>query len=281
VPAAKGKDDKEKQFYVSLGDSYSTGYQPGPPGQLGTSTTDGYAYKLPRLAKKKNYSLKLVNFGCGGETTTSLLERTTPCLGPAVNGPNYDGQTQIAAAESFISKHRKHVAVITVSIGGNDITSCVNAPDPAGCVAQRMPEVEARIKTIMERLREAAGAKPKVVGITYPDVVLGLYTGGSDEEKGLAAVSVFAFREFINPALKRAYESQAGIFVDVTANTDAYVPFDQITNFPPYGDIPIAVATVCRITYYCSRRDIHANAEGYLIIAQLIADALPKAKKKK
>ncbi len=222
-----------------------------------------------------------MNFGCGGETTSSLLERTTPCLGPAVNGPNYDGQTQIAAAESFISKHRKQVAVVTVSIGGNDITSCVNTPDPAGCVAQRMPEVEARIKTIMERLRAASGAKPAIVGITYPDVILGLYTGGSQEEKDFAAISVIAFRDFINPALKRAYESQAGIFVDVTANTDAYVPFDQMTGFPPYGDIPIAVATVCRITYYCSQRDIHANAEGYLIIGQLIADALPKAKKKK
>jgi len=171
--------------------------------------------------------------------------------------------------------------VITVSIGGNDITSCVNTPDPAACVGQRMPEVEARIKIIMERLRAAAGAKPEIVGITYPDVILGLYTGGSDEEKGLASASVFAFRDFINPALKRAYESQAGIFVDVTANTDAYLPFEQMTNFPPYGDIPVAVATVCRITYYCERRDIHAKPEGYLIIAQLIADALPKAKKKK
>jgi lysophospholipase L1-like esterase len=222
-----------------------------------------------------------VNFGCGGETTTSLLERTTPCPGPAIGGPDYAGRTQIAAAESFIKKHRKQVAVITISIGGNDITSCVNTPDPAGCVGQRMPEVEARIKIIMERLRAAAKSKPSIVGITYPDVILGLYTSGTQEDRNLAALSVFAFREFINPALKRAYESQQGIFVDVTASTDAYVPFEQVTNYPPYGDIPVAVATVCRITYYCELRDIHAKAEGYLIIAQLIADALPSKKGKK
>lgn len=170
--------------------------------------------------------------------------------------------------------------MITVSIGGNDITSCVNTDSPVTCVVERMPEVEARIKTIMERLRAAAGGKPVIVGITYPDVVLGLYTGGSQSERDLAALSVPAFRDFINPALKRAYESQAGLFVDVTANTDAYVPFEQTTTFAPYGEVPVAVATVCRITYYCERRDIHAKAEGYLIIAQLIADALPKAKKK-
>jgi lysophospholipase L1-like esterase len=283
APAAKGGKGKkqDRQFYVSLGDSYSTGYQPAPDGGLGGATTDGYANQLPRLAKDKGYKLKLVNFGCGGETTSSLLERTTPCPGPAVGGPNYAGKTQIAAAEEFIRKHRRKVGVISVSIGGNDITSCVNTDNPAGCVAQRMPEVEERVKVIMERLRAAAGSKPEILGLTYPDVILGLWTSGTQEGRDLAALSVFAFREFINPAFKRAYESQAGTFVDVTANTDAYIPLDQITTYPPYGEIPIAVATVCRITYYCEVRDIHAKAEGYLIIAELMADSLPKRKNKK
>jgi lysophospholipase L1-like esterase len=282
LAAKDGKGKKQdRQFYVSLGDSYSVGYQPAPGGGLGGATTDGYANQLPRLAKDKGYKLKLVNFGCGGETTTSLLERTTPCPGPAVGGPNYAGKTQIGAAEEFINKHRRKVALITVSIGGNDITSCVNTDNPAGCVGQRMPEVEARIKVIMERLRIAAGSKPQIVGITYPDVILGEWTSGTQEGRDLAALSVFAFREFINPAFKRAYESQAGVFVDVTANTDAYVPLDQTTTYTPYGELPIAVATVCRITYYCELRDIHAKAEGYLIIAELIADTLPKRKNKK
>lgn len=68
--------------------------------------------------------------------------------------------------------------------------------------------------------------------------------------------------------------------MDVTAATDAYVPFEQTTNLPPYGDIPVAVATVCRITYYCELRDIHAKPEGYQIEAELIAATLPEIKKK-
>lgn len=277
-----GKDKKaDKQYYVSLGDSYSTGYQPGPPGQLGTSTKDGYAYKLPKLAKKRGYDLKLVNFGCGGETTTSILERTTACLGPALDGPKYNGQTQVAAAEGFINKHRRDVKLITVSIGGNDVTACATAADAFTCVAEAAQKIKTNVTALAQRLRTAAGPKPPIIGLTYPDVILGLYLSSEQSERDLAAASVVVFRDVINPALKEAYESGQGAFVDVTAATDAYVPFEQTTTLAPYGEIPIAVATVCRITYYCERRDIHAKPEGYLIEAQLIAAVLPEVKKKK
>ncbi|MGH9917261.1 MAG: hypothetical protein ACRD6W_00075, partial [Nitrososphaerales archaeon] len=57
---AKGKV-KTPVYYVSLGDSYSVGYQPTP-----SEATPGYtAY----VAKKKKMTLE--NFGCGGATTLS------------------------------------------------------------------------------------------------------------------------------------------------------------------------------------------------------------------
>ena len=139
--------------------------------------------------------------------------------------------------------------------------------------------IKVNVTTLVQRLRAAAGPKPRIVGLTYPDVILGLYLSSEQPDRVLAAASVAGFRDFINPALKEAYESGQGAFVDVTAATDAYVPFDQTTVLPPYGEIPIAVATVCRLTYYCERRDIHAKPEGYLLEAQLIAAVLPKKKK--
>ena len=98
---------------------------------------------MPKLAKKRGYNFKLVNFGCAqaspsgtpgtvGETTTSILQRTTPCLIHTLGGPDYSGQTQIGAAEHFIKKHRRDVDLITVSIGGNDVTECANSTDPFG-----------------------------------------------------------------------------------------------------------------------------------------------------
>jgi hypothetical protein len=66
-----------------------------------------------------------------------------------------------------------------------------------------------------------------------------------------------------------------GSFVDVTTATGAYTPLEQTTTLAPYGTIPVAVAKVCQISYYCQFRDIHARTNGYKIIAQLIAKTLP------
>ena len=85
-----------------------------------------------------------------------------------------------------------------------------------------------------------------------------------------------AFRSLINPALKDAYASARGRFVDVTAASGAYRPFDEVTTLYPYGSVPVAVAHVCELTYYCALRDIHARTDGYRLIADLVARTLPR-----
>jgi lysophospholipase L1-like esterase len=278
VQAAKGGHGSE-EIYVSLGDSYAVGYQPGAPGYLGSPTKQGYADKVVKLARKRGHDFELVNFGCGAETTTSILERTSACVAPAIGGPNYAGRTQTDAATRFLKKHRGEVELVTVSIGGNDVTACASAPDGIGCVIEALERIKANLAVLAERLRGAAGRKVQIVGLTYPDVILGGWVSGQQSDQDLARLSVIAFRDLINPALKTRYESVAGVFVDVTAATGAYGSLEELTPYPPYGDIPIPVATICRISYYCERRDIHLKAEGYEIIARLIVDTLPKKKK--
>src|SRR5215208_2164623 len=98
----------KRQYYVSVGDSYATGFQPSVVHRA-TGTRNGFAYQLPALAKRRGYRFRLVNFGCGGEMTVSLLERTTPCAGPGPGGVDYAGRTQIAAAERFLRRQRGRV----------------------------------------------------------------------------------------------------------------------------------------------------------------------------
>ncbi len=69
-PAAAGQPPKG--HYVSLGDSYASGYQPTGVGQ-GRNTRNGFAYQVPAVAERRGHRLKLVNFGCAGATTTSLV----------------------------------------------------------------------------------------------------------------------------------------------------------------------------------------------------------------
>lgn len=261
------------QYYLSLGDSYATGYQ--PTAKAG-GTRNGFAYQLPGLAAKRGYRLTLVNVGCAGATSSSILsERLAPdagCKGPGA--PRYTG-TQVAAAERFLRANRAKVGLITVSIGGNDLTSCARAADAVTCVGAALPRVEQNLATLLRRLRRAGGSKVRLVGLTYPDVLLGEWVGENPDPE-LARLSVIAFRSLINPALKRTYEAAGGRFVDVTRATGAYTPLEQAVDSPPYGTIPAAVAQVCRLSFYCSRRDIHPTTAGYRIIAELVAGTLPR-----
>jgi lysophospholipase L1-like esterase len=276
LPAAAQAKAKP-QYYVSLGDSYATGFQVLESG--GKNTRNGFAYQIPKLAKAKGHKLKLVNFGCAGATTVSLLERKTKCPGLGPGGEDYAGRTQIAAAERFLRKHRGKVGLVTVSIGGNDVTQCASQADAIPCVATAVQSIKANVTKIAKRLRKAGGERVRIVGTTYPDVILGMWVR-QPANQGLATLSVTAFKDFINPTLEEAYKAGGGKFVDVTTATGAYTPLDQVVADPVYGTIPVAVAKVCELSYFCEFGDIHARTEGYKIIAELVVGTLPDRRRR-
>lgn len=270
--AAQAKAKPSPQYYVSIGDSYAAGYQPGS-GYAG----HGFAYQVGGFAKARGYRLTLVNFGCGGATTTSLLKaKGCPVSSQGPRSQHYRTQTQLEAAERFIRAHRANVKLITVSISGNDVTKCAQVPiaQVGACVTDALTGVNANLSQTVKRLRKAAGRATKIVGLTYPDVILGGWVrpGG----RTLAEPSVTVFKTLLNPALKKQYRSVGASFVDVTTATGAYIPLTRTTTLAPYGRIPVAVAKVCTLTWYCARGDIHARTSGYRLIAQLVAAELPR-----
>jgi lysophospholipase L1-like esterase len=267
-------------YYLSLGDSYSVGYQPG----LGA--TAGYTAVVAQKEK-----MQLENFGCGGATSDSLLT-AIGCVesgyGPvaATDAVAYPTETQEQAALDFIAANPGKVGLITVSIGGNDITSCVNAGDNSAitaCVLANAATVEANVLTLGTALRSALNASDDpaaaIVGLTYPDVILGDYVfpAGSPNPT-LAQLSVTAFKDIVNPDLDAAYTNSAvdGTFVDVTKATDGYKALKHLVTLAPYGLIPEPVAKVCELTYYCTLGNIHANTTGYDFIGKLAAKAAKK-----
>lgn len=262
-------------LYVSLGDSYAAGYQPTGP-HSGRTGTNGFAYQIPALAARKGYDLKLVNFGCGGATTTSILSSVgCPLLGPGATP--YPTESQAAAAEAFIRAHSGDIGLITVSIGGNDVTPCASASEPTACVVAAVKTINKNLSVLLAGLRVAAGTSVPIVGTTYPDVILGLDLSKSAASRSLALVSVTAFKDLINPALKKQYDSVGGTFVDVTAATGAYGSMTATTDLAPYGTIPVPVAKVCELTFFCQYQDIHPRTAGYTIIAKLVVGTLPTA----
>jgi lysophospholipase L1-like esterase len=279
--AKASKKVKTTLYYVSLGDSYSVGYQPAPT----SGATSGYTGYVASKLK-----MNLVNFGCGGATSESLLDFTGVCgvtqYGPPAAtdaGVIPSGDTQVQAADAFITAHAGQIGLITVSIGGNDVTPCAAASptnpvngqtDAISCVAAGVSTIQTNVTTVVDDLSAAAGPTVPIVGLTYPDVLLGLWvypTTGVSANQTLASESVEAFNLLINPTLKTAYTSVPdGKFVDVTAATGAYTPLTVMKKLAPYGKIPKAVADVCHYTWYCALGNIHANTLGYTEIGKLI-----------
>jgi len=192
---------------------------------------------------------------------------------------SYPTRTQAAAADRFIARHRGQVGLITVSIGGNDILGCTAAAIFIPCVTQTLPGIETNLHTVLAGLRQAAGPGVPIVGLTYPDVFLGLYTSNDLSQKSLAVVSIAGFQKLFNPAPEAEYSAVGASFVDVTDATGAYVPLTETTPWPsaPSGSIPTAAAAdICSLTYYCQLQDVHPKTRGYSVIARLVVATLPK-----
>ena len=278
-PAPKPK--QVKGILLSLGDSYSVGWQELPGGGQG-STHNGPADQLVGLAAARGWHLKLVNLGCGGATTTSMLTASPAGCAPqalAPGAPNYPGKSQTQAAVDFIKSHHNQVKVVTISIGGNDVDGCPTKPDPTGCVKANMPAATRNLTKIVKQLHAAGGQQMRIIGSTYPDVELGLWvhpTVLGPNTMALVPGSISAFLDNINPGLAKAYATVGAAFVDVTKATGAYGPF-VATNDPTFGQIPVPVARVCTLTYFCDGTfNIHMKTPGYHIIAALEAATLPK-----
>jgi lysophospholipase L1-like esterase len=252
-------------YYLSLGDSYAMGYQPGFPS--GSETLHGFANRV--AASVGRHKLTLENFGCGGATTTSILH-SVGCSGEALDGVPYPSATQEAAALGFIAAHRGRIGLITISIGGNDFDGCIGAAPT--CVTDAMPEMRSNIETLSAALRSAVGAHVPIIAITYPDVVLGAWVHGSATH-ALVEQSLQAFKQTINPTFEAAYAPSHVTFVDVTAATGAYVPLTTLVTHRPYGRIPYAVSRVCTLTWFCQQENIHPKNAGYAEIAALITSA--------
>jgi lysophospholipase L1-like esterase len=271
---------KTPAYYVSLGDSYSIGYQPTSINPGGG--TPGYtAY----VAKKEKLTLE--NFGCGGATTSSIIA-SIGCGDPAfANAVPYATTTQEQAALDFIAAHPGEVKLVTVSIGGNDVTSCAGISGATtsqilSCVETADTAITTNVTSLVSSLDGALtanGDTAPVIGLTYPDVILGdwVFPPGATN-RSLASISTAAFDDLINPALEAAYGGATN-FVNVTqapykeATAGDDTPLTDTTKVGTYkadGPLPDAVDEVCQLTYFCTLGNIHANDKGYKFIGTLI-----------
>jgi lysophospholipase L1-like esterase len=261
-----------ERVYVSLGDSYATGYRPADGGTPAGSSRDGFAYLVA-----EQEDLRLVNLACSGATSAELREQPGCAPGNrAVDAPDPAGRTQLDAAVRTLREHRGRVGLVTVVIGGNDLTPCARSADEAAaltCASEAVAEIRANLSATLPALREAAGDAP-IVGLTYPDVFLGAWVSPAfPDGEELARLSVPLFRDLFNTALRAEYAKIDATFADVTETTGGYDPLTETTQDPTYGPIPAPVARICALTYFCDHTDVHPTPEGHRAIADAVLAA--------
>ncbi|MDX6742087.1 SGNH/GDSL hydrolase family protein [Actinocorallia sp. A-T 12471] len=246
-------------YYLSLGDSLATGYQPGQG-----DTDTGYPDQLLPLLAERTPGLELVKLGCRGETSASML-KGGKCA--------YPEGSQLKAAVAFLAAHPGQVRYLTLDIGGNDVNQCLRAGSlDVKCLNANIKALSANLWTIITELRKAGGAGVSYTGMTYYNPVLASWLGGGSGQ-AVAQLSVPLVRG-VNGFASTLY-LLAGYRVADVERAYASGDFKTKTTVDGYGRLPLNVGRICLWTHMCARKDIHPNTEGYRQIARTFAATIP------
>ena len=249
VPAA-ARADAGPVYYVALGDSLAAGAQPARSGELNglhaaNGTNRGYVDDLYADERATVPNLQLRNFGCGGETTQTMI----------TGGPFFDVRCgyktspQLGQAVAFLQAHRGQIAFITIDIGGNDLIS-----------GGGVPAIVANLPVILDRLREAAGPDVPIAGMNYYDPFLApLWFSAHD----LTALQADVTSDVAVDGLFDSLYAAAG-----DPDADILTAFSTADLTIQPDGLPLNIARICQWTWMCAVGDIHANDAGYAVIAE-------------
>jgi lysophospholipase L1-like esterase len=268
LPSASGASAPAR-YYLALGDSLSQGTQPNASG-ASLYTNQGYVNDLYQAERRRIPNLKLVDVGCGGDTTTSLLTGHGNARDARLYRCDRKGGSQLKAAELFLRAHHQpgEVPLITIDIGANDVDGCVTAPNLARCVIEGEASIKHNVPLILRGLKRAARRGAAFAGMTLYDPVLAGYFSSVSSTRSLAAVSVALLKQ-VNGLIISADHNAGFRTADVA---DVFDSYDQALTVKYNGQlIPVDVARVCSWTWACtpppSGPNIHANKNGYAEIA--------------
>jgi lysophospholipase L1-like esterase len=210
--AASRPSAPTRSYYLALGDSVPV-----------WNGTQSYPYRILAHYKPRSRGLALDDIAISGATTGSML-----------TGGQYH------AALLFLRRHRRHVALITVDIGGNDVAYCVSATGvDERCAAQARATIKRNLGTMLAGVRAAAPHVP-LVGMTYYNPFLGNWlAGGAARSLTLATTQGLL-------ALNRELTSLYGGPKKTADVQGAFKATDFTTKVASrWGTIPIAVNRAC------------------------------------
>ncbi|MDX3521495.1 SGNH/GDSL hydrolase family protein [Streptomyces scabiei] len=257
-------DGKGATYYISLGDSLASGYQP----DVDKDTDVAYTDQLYTQLKQRTPGLKHIRLGCTAETTESLIN------GGTCDYPN--AKSQLDAALQALTAHKGKVAYVTLSVGANDILlNCVSPARTldAACLNSKSQAMAKNLAQIAGTLRKAATDNTRFVGSNYHNPFLAAWPQGAAGQQ--AAKDSAPLLAAANTGITQVYKSTGFKVADV-AGAFSSDDFTTQVNVPGAGEVPANVAKICRLTWACTKQDPHPNAEGHKLIAGAFAAVLAR-----
>jgi LPXTG-motif cell wall-anchored protein len=257
--ADQAADGEDTTYYISLGDSLASGYQP----DVDKDTDAAYTDQLYTQLKQRTPGLKHIRLGCTAETTESLID------GGKCDYPN--AKSQLDAALQAMAQHQGKVAYVTLSVGANDIL--LNCVSPAGtldgaCLNSKSQTMAKNLAQIAGALRAAGTGNTQFVGSTYHNPFLAAWVQGAAGQQ--AAKESASLVGAANAGITQVFKSTGFKVADV-AGAFSSDDFTTLVNVPGAGEVPANVAKICQLTWACTKKDPHPNADGHKVIAGAFA----------
>lgn len=224
-----------------------------------------------------------MEYGCGNATVKTFIDGTRACAPARKPGSkNKSAKTsQLAAAEKFLKAHKGHVGFVTIDVGANDLQICAkNGSIDVNCVNDGIANIKKYGPKIAKRLRKAGGKKLPMAASTLYDPFLQSWFNGSGGQ-AIAKASVDLAQKQVNPAIAGAFKPSGFKVAKTDMDFQTYVPFSKTTAFNGQAGVPVAVASICKLTNMCKAKpvgpNIHATTTGYGVMAKAFRKALGKA----
>jgi hypothetical protein len=265
--APAGAEAPLSGFYLDLGGSASVGFQPTESFPHGQPTTDGYANDVVAYEAARGVTLDLTELGCGGETTTTMINGGDRCY--------HEDGSQLADAMSFLRAHDGEEGIVTLDLGFNDLRGCLHLGSRSqACVEGRMTVLQEQLPYILQSLQAAAGSGVSFVGVGFDDPYLAdAITGRTGARFASHSETVL---DQLNEALSTIYANANIPMATVSSFFDA--DNRSRVNLAGVGNVATNVANACELTWMCAPKpygpNLHPNDAGYLKIAAAIESEL-------
>ncbi len=227
-------------YYLALGDSMAFGFQPTkatkPPSKLDpaafrTGYVDVFAAQLRKLSPK----IRVINYGCPGETTVTFAKGGCDWLKEGGKLHNAFRGSQLKAAEAFLRAHPGKVSPITVTLWGGDLAPLSAAGKGA---KSSIAAFALRFTPILAQLRAAA-----------PNAEIIVSGAWNPEADKLAKVEPL-YRS-VDAAIRRSATKSRARVADMFAALNGR------------GNVKAQKARICSLTFYCPDHDPHPTDAGY------------------